>query len=76
MATKNYRRSTKTGRTYKKSGAKRTSKRKTSKSSELTSFAYKMGQVQRGLQNPDSKISSSFERGKMKPEKRQKQTLF
>ena len=50
--------------------------RKTSTSSELTSLAYKMGQVQRGLQNPDSKISSAYDRGKTKPEKRKKQSLF
>lgn len=58
-----------------RSGKSRTT-RKTSTSSELTSLAYKMGQVQRGLQNPDSKISSAYDRGKTKPEKRKKQSLF
>ena len=54
----------------------RTNSRKINRSSDLTSLAYKMGQVQRGLQNPDSKISSAYDRGKTKPERRKKQTLF
>lgn len=36
MATKNYRRSTKSNRTYKKSGAKRTNRRKQQKPYKLT----------------------------------------
>lgn len=74
MARKSSRRTGAKTRTN-RSGKNRTT-RKTSTSSELTSLAYKMGQVQRGLQNPDSKISSAYDRGKTKPEKRKKQSLF
>ena len=74
MARKSSRRTGAKARTN-RSGKSRTI-RKTSTSSELTSLAYKMGQVQRGLQNPDSKISSAYDRGATKPEKRKKQSLF
>lgn len=74
MARKTYPRTGAKTRTN-RSGKSRTT-RKTSKSSELTSLAHKMGQVQRGLQNPDSKISSAYNRGITKPKKRKKQSLF
>ena len=74
MAKKIFRRSSAKTRTN-RSGKSRTT-RKMSTSSELTSLAYKMGQVQRGLQNPDSRISSAYGRGATKPEKRKKQSLF
>ena len=50
--------------------------KKRSSSNSLTDLAYKMGLVERGLKNPDSKISDSYNRGLVKPEKRPKKTLF
>lgn len=43
---------------------------------ELTSLAYNMGLVKRGLDNPDSRISKAYARGKTKPEQRSNSTLF
>ncbi len=54
-------------------------KRKTNnknRAKQLTSLAYDMGLVGRGLKNPDSRISSAYNRGMTKPSKRQKKTLF
>ena len=41
----------------------------------MKSFAYKMGQVSRGLNNPESAISSSYNAGKNSKAKK-KQSLF
>jgi hypothetical protein len=38
-------------------------KGKYSYSNQMTRFAYHMGCVQRGLQNPDSKITASYNAG-------------
>ena len=43
---------------------------------ELTSLAYKMGQVERGKKNPGSRISESFNRGAAAPQKRKNKPLF
>ena len=75
MARKTTRRTGSKSRTNSRTKSRRTA-RKTSRASDLTSLAYKMGQVQRGLQNPDSKISSAYDRGKTKPARRKKQSLF
>ena len=42
----------------------------------LQSLAYKLGQIERGRNNPNSLISESFEAGKRKPQKREKKPLF
>lgn len=75
MARKTTRRTGSKSRTNSRSKSRRIT-RKTNRSSELTSLAYKMGQVQRGLQNPDSLIKESYDRGNAKLEKRKKKTLF
>ena len=75
MARKTTRRTGSKSRANSRTKSRRTTKR-TSMSSELTSLARKMGQVERGLKNPDSKISSAYNSGLTKPEKRKKQSLF
>lgn len=60
---------------FKKKSSKRRVKDKESRSKRLTKLAYDMGQVQKGLKNPDSKISESFKAGE-KSQKRVKKTLF
>lgn len=40
--------------------------------SEIKSFAYKMGQVYRGLDNPDSQVAASYNNGLKKVEKKKK----
>jgi len=35
-----------------------------------------MGQVQRGLNNPDSRISSSYKNGLTPPERKKRKSLF
>ena len=47
-----------------------------SSATELTRLAFKLGQIERGRGNPDSRISDAYNRGKTKPEKRPKKTLF
>ena len=42
---------------------KRKRSKKQSFSKKMTSLAFSMGQVQRGLKNPDSRIRSSYEAG-------------
>ena len=39
-------------------------KRRRSKYTEQEKFAYKLGQAMRGLENPDSRISESYNNGK------------
>lgn len=57
---------------------KRVTRRKSAarSSQELTRLAYQMGQIERGRNNPDSRISESYERGKTAPERRPRKTLF
>ena len=43
---------------------------------EVEKVAYYMGQVQRGLKNPDSLISDSYKAGSTKKERKPKKTLF
>lgn len=43
---------------------------------QVEKTAFLMGQVERGLKNPDSRISVSYERGTKEPTKRQKRPLF
>ena len=49
--------------------------KKQSKTERLTRLAYEMGQVQRGLKNPESKITSSYKAGENSV-KKTKQPLF
>lgn len=56
-------------------GNKKTYSKKRSYSNEMASFARKMGQVARGLQNPASIISESYKSGLEKSEK-PKKSLF
>lgn len=61
---------------YKNSKTKsKRNKKKVSRSKRLTQLAYEMGQVQKGLKNPDSMISESFKAGE-KSQKRVKKSLF
>ena len=52
------------------------SKTKKSKYTKVEQAAYLQGLVDRGLKNPDSRISASYTRGLKKPEKREKKSLF
>ena len=72
-------------KTYKKRRSTSYSRRKRSNVSrgsrrtrrnDLTALAYKMGQVERGCKNPDSRIREAFDRGASAPQKRVKKTLF
>lgn len=49
--------------------------KKTSRASELRKLAYNLGQVQKGLKNPDSQISASYNAG-MNKQKKEKKSLF
>ncbi len=60
----------------KRRNKRRSNRRAGSKSTELRRLAYKMGQVQRGLENPDSLISASYEAGNTKHERSPRKTLF
>lgn len=52
-------------------------KRKKSKYSSTEKFAYQLGLVKRGLKNPDSLISESYDNGlNSKKEPKEKKTLF
>ena len=57
-------------------GSRRKNSKRMSKTKRLTSFAYNMGQVQRGLSNPNSMISESYAKGQKTPEKKNKKSLF
>ena len=61
---------------YKKSYSKRTKRSRKSKYTKVEQTAYLMGQVERGLKNPDSRISSAFNRGNSVPKPRTKKPLF
>ena len=64
------------GKKVRRSARSTVGRKRRSGSNSLTNLAYKMGLVQRGLKNPDSKISDSYNRGLVKPEKRPQKTLF
>ena len=62
---------------YKKAKRNRSTRtKKSDKAAELRRLAYKMGQVERGLKNPDSQISASFQRGKEKKYTGKRKPLF
>ena len=64
-------------KSYKKRNKTRRNGRSSKKRySEVERAAYLYGQVQRGLDNPNSKITASFERGKKKPKKVVRKPLF
>ena len=71
---RNRRRSTSYSRKRRNSFSR--SKGRVRRRNDLTTLAYKMGQVNRGLKNPDSLIAESYNRGATKPHKREKKSLF
>lgn len=71
----NYRKSNYKSKGNYKSKSKSKSKR-TSFTKMIKDFAYKLGQVNRGLKNPDSQISASYNSGITEREKREKKPLF
>ena len=60
----------------KKNYAKKSKKTRRSKYTKVEQTAYLMGQVERGLKNPDSRITSAYERGATTPKIRAKKPLF
>ena len=46
------------------------------KYSELEKLAFKLGQVQRGLRNPDSRVFESYNNGKKSPMKKRRKSLL
>lgn len=55
--------------------AKRTAKKR-SEQSRLLKLAHDMGKIERGLKNPESKISLAHKRGQTPPEKKPKRSLY
>lgn len=51
-------------------------RKRSSRSVEIRRFAYNMGCVQRGLDNPDSLISSSYSAGKDGKYGKNRRTLY
>ena len=51
-------------------------KKKRSKYTEQEKFAYRYGQVQRGLKNPNSRIAESFNNGQKVREKKARKSLY
>lgn len=51
-------------------------RRKKQKYTPIEKFAYQYGLVSRGLKNPDSLISESFNRGKTEKSKKPKKSIF
>lgn len=75
MANKNY----KSNRNYRKArsvGKRKPTRKPRRKYSEVEKIAYRMGQVQRGLKNPDSLVSAAFTAGVTVPVKKERKTLF
>lgn len=50
--------------------------KKRSRRSPQEKFAFRLGQVNRGLKNPDSRISESFANGQKPKDKKQKKSLY
>ena len=46
------------------------------KYTEVERAAFIMGQVERGLKNPDSRITASFQKGNSEPKVRSRKPLF
>ena len=63
-------------RTNSRGKSRASTKKTTSSASKLLTLARQMGQVERGLQNSESRISEAYKRGIEKPERRQKKSLF
>lgn len=63
-------------RTSKRTSSKSKSTTKKQRNKELLHTARVMGQVERGLKNPDSLISQAYNSGKSKPAKKQNRTMF
>ena len=55
---------------------RRTRRTKKSRYTQVEKTAYLMGQVERGLKNPNSRITASYENGSREPNKRVKKPLF
>ena len=60
---------------YNTKNKKRRNNKRKSRSSELKRLAYNMGQVEKGLKNSNSQISSSYNAG-LNRTKKQKKPLF
>ena len=60
----------------KKRTTRKKTKKKSSTASQLKKLAYQMGQVERGLKNPNSQISASFNNGKQVKKRSAKKPLF
>lgn len=44
--------------------------------SETEKLAYRLGQIERGKKNPNSKVYESYNRGLNKPAKKTRKTMF
>ncbi len=75
MANKNYKSNRNHGKT-RTVGKSRSTRKPRRKYSEVEKMAYRMGQVQRGLKNPDSLITAAFNAGTIVPTKKERKTLF
>lgn len=71
MAWKNNYRTTKKPKTSSKTGRK-----SKSKYTELEKLSYKLGQIERGLKNPDSRVFESYNNGKKGPTKKRRKSLL
>jgi hypothetical protein len=54
---------------------KKTRRRKASKTKEMTTLAYKLGQIEAGKKNPESKVYESYHKG-LENKKKSKKPLF
>lgn len=68
MAWKNKYRTTKKPKT--------SSRSRRPKYSELEKLSYKLGQIERGLSNPDSRVFESYNNGKKGPTKKRRKSLL
>lgn len=60
------------GKTYKK----KTYSRKKKKYTDVEKFAYNLGLVQKGLKNPDSRVTESYQNGLKVQETKKRKSLF
>lgn len=58
-----------------KTSSRSSGRSKKTQTQQLTTLARQMGQIERGLKNPDSRISQSYNQGK-NPKQRKSRTLF
>ena len=56
--------------------SKKIRRTKKSRYTQVEKTAYLMGQVERGLKNPNSRITASYENGAKEPKLREKKPLF